>query len=188
MFQGKTKKGAQLDQLDGFEHKRQNRCWLVVGDRSKLRIFEQQKNLEGETELLPVTEIVSEGGRLKDHELGSDRPGRSFQSHTVARHSQSGGLRHALSSRQTPHDHQTDLLIERSVEFLDAARKQSRFDSIRLFADPHFIGLMKEAIGNTNLPDITEFVEKDYSRLSGSKLKQRLEHAVVGRIMNARTR
>ena len=174
MFQGKTKKGAQVSQLDGFERKHPNRCWLVVGDRSRIRIFESQKNLEGQIELQPVTEIVSEGGRLKDHELVTDRPGRSFQSHTEAHHSQSGGLRHALASRQTPGEHELDLLLQSGIAFLEEARKKLKFDSIRVFADAHFIGRMKEATGNTNLSDISAYVEKDYAWISGPELEKRL--------------
>lgn len=175
MFQGKTKRGVDVRQLDGVQAKTQNRCWLVVGDRSRIRIFEKQKTLEGTTGMIAVGEIASENGRTKGHDLVSDRPGRSFQSSSRAHHGQSGALRHALSSHETPSEHELDKFIQEGAEYLQAAWQQKKFDSLHLYAEPHFMGKLRAQLGDALDAVITRAEEKDYAWLAGPDLEERLK-------------
>jgi hypothetical protein len=71
--------------------------WLIVADQHDARIYET-----GSPKQTParVREIESNIARAKEHELGSDRPGRVFSSATRARH--------ALDPEQKIKDRQAD--------------------------------------------------------------------------------
>lgn len=174
MFQGKTKRGVDIDQLNGFERKKNDRCWLVVGDRSRFRVYVTKENLEGNTDLIPIGEIKSPDGKKNDRELGSDRPGRSFLSHTTAHHGQTGAPRHALSSRQSPTEHAMEELVRHAVAFLDEGWKAKKFDSLHLYAEPHLLGILRGHLDKALADVVTKTEERDYAWLTDNEIKDRL--------------
>ena len=58
-----------------------NRTWILIAHRAGARIFENDGPGTG---LKHVDAIAHPEGRLEDKALGSDKPGRSFDSHGPA--------------------------------------------------------------------------------------------------------
>lgn len=57
MWNGKTKNGVELRRLDGVGKAKEKNPWIVVADRSRVRVFEALKHENGERKLELIEEI-----------------------------------------------------------------------------------------------------------------------------------
>ena len=122
--------------------------WIVVADQSKARIFTVD---DPRGELHELEQLGHPAGRDQAQTLGSDRPGRSFDS--------SGQGRHAMGTAVEPKEQEAIRFAKQVGDHLQAACHAGRCNRLLLVAGPHFIGLLKEQLGSLADVTVTEIVK-----------------------------
>jgi len=119
--------------------------WVVVADQSKARIFTVDDPAGA---LLDVGQLTHPEARERARELGSDRPGRSFDS--------AGQGRHAMGTSVAPKEQGAIRFAKQIGDHLHAACNEGRCNRLYLVAGPHFLGLLREQLESLGNVEITE--------------------------------
>jgi len=134
--------------------------WLMVAQKAQARLYEV-----GESKSLHLVEQFDHpSGRKQNHEVGSDRPGRSFSS--------GGSSRHSYTQE---HDASEQSAIDFSKEiarFLEKARTENRFGSLVLVAGPSFLGSLRHEMSLETRELITSELDKNLGGYSKHELTQ----------------
>ena len=125
--------------------------WILIANRTGARIVEKNGR-----DLSLVRELSHSRGRLRDRDVDTDRQGRSFD--------RVGAARHALDASESAHEHDARAFARELAEALRQGRLESRYERLTLVAEPHFLGLVRDA-----LDDVT-------ARLVGATLPKDLAH------------
>lgn len=126
--------------------------WILIANRSGARIVEKQ----GSNFMLRES-ITHQAGRQRDRDVESDRRGRTFD--------RIGGNRHALSSSETPHDHDAKAFARELAERLRNDHLQQRFERLVLVAEPRFLGFLREALDEVTARTVIASVHKDLAEI-----------------------
>lgn len=137
--------------------------WIVVANRSRCRFFSQTKRHGPLTE---TAAFASPAARLKDQDLFSDRPGRSFDS--------AGEGRHAMSSPTEPEEQLALRFAKDIAEQLDAARNKHALEQLVLVAEPRFLGHLRAALGKPLKDLVAAEINKDLTEQDTETIRQRL--------------
>lgn len=127
-----------------------NNTWILVAHRGGARLFENKGPGKG---LSLLHDIPHPEGRLKNKDIGADKPGRSIDSH--------GPGRHSLSSEQEPTAHVTEQFAKQLSTMLDNGRNQQRYGKLVLVAEPRFLGSLRAALSTPTAALVTATVGKD---------------------------
>ncbi len=111
------------------------KTWVLVADGSRARVLENLGPGKGLHQLPHSTE---DWLLAPDHELGTDRPGRVFNS--------VGEVRHALEATSDPHREQKRAFAHHLVKELDARFGAKEFDRLVLIAPPAMLGDLRAAL------------------------------------------
>lgn len=140
-----------------------SQMWVVVANTTVARIL----SAAGPTEPLVERECLSHtAGRLRDHELVSDRPGRTFDSH--------GPGRHSMESQVGPKEEEAIRFADQIAGKLRHAHAAHEFEHLAIVAAPRFLGLLRERIGPAVTRTLTETVDKDLALASPAEIRARL--------------
>jgi len=142
--------------------------WVLVADASRARIFEVKI---GSNAFELVHDYPHPASRLKDHDVGSDRPGRVSQSHAgphPGKGSRSGTDEHSF--KETEHDHFARELCGELTRGLN----EHRCGRVVLVANPEFLGHLREVADHNLTKHVSEGVAKDYTSLDPRELAERL--------------
>jgi protein required for attachment to host cells len=102
---------------------KQIRTWVLIADAARARVFETKGKGTG----LAVVDDMSFDARLApSREIGSDRPGRSFES--------VGSTRHAMESPSDPHREQKRQFARRIADAVERKQAAKSFDRLVLVA------------------------------------------------------
>jgi protein required for attachment to host cells len=141
--------------------------WIIVAQRSEACIYRCKTN----SQISLVHEIQNPEGRLKDHELGTDRPGRSFSS--------AGPQRHGFSPPVDPSEQVAKEFSREIADFLDSARIQNRYDHLVLIAGPKFLGRLRQDMSDATSKCIINTIAKNLSGLSEQEVLHYLREVVL---------
>jgi protein required for attachment to host cells len=144
-----------------------NNTWILVAHRSGARLFENRGPGKG---LNLIFDIYHPEGRLKNKDLDTDKPGRSFDSR--------GHGRHALSSEQEPTAHLAEQFAKQLSTMLDDGRNQQRYTKLVLVAEPRFLGNLRAALSATTAALITATIGKDLGGIEPHLLSKHLTDIV----------
>jgi protein required for attachment to host cells len=111
------------------------RTWVLIADAARARVFE---NTGKGTGLTLVPDMALDAELLPSHELGTDRPGRSFDS--------VGSGRHAMESPSDLHREQKRQFARRVAEAIEERQATKSFDRLVLVAPPTTIGDLRAAL------------------------------------------
>jgi protein required for attachment to host cells len=100
-----------------------------------------------------VGRISDPTAHMRDRDLVSDRPGRSYES--------VGGARHAIAREDDPRHHQAVLFARRVARRLDEARRRNEFDSLVVVAGPPFLGMFREELPRLTRARVVHEIRKD---------------------------
>lgn len=139
-----------------------NNTWILVAHRGGARLFENKGPGKG---LSLLHDIPHPEGRLKNKDIGADKPGRSIDSH--------GPGRHSLSSEQEPTAHVTEQFAKQLSAMLDNGRNQQQYGKLVLVAEPRFLGSLRAALSIPTAALVTATVGKD---LGGVELHNMPKH------------
>lgn len=137
--------------------------WILVANRSSARFYKHAGPGKG---LELVRDINHTEGHLKDHDIGSDRPGRSAN--------RRGGAPHSLTPTQDPTDHLTQTFARYLADQLTRGRSERLFDQIILVAEPKFLGVIKGALDPATASKVIATVAKELDRRGTQDLSEEL--------------
>lgn len=143
------------------------KTWILVAHRSGARILENKGPRKG---LDLIQQIEHPEGRLKNHEINSDKPGHSFDS--------KGGGHHAYNNEHAPTEHVAEQFAKQLSEVLDHGRTQQRFDKLVLVAEPRFLGNLRAVIPAKTAALICATMDKDLGGVETRDLPKRLNGVV----------
>jgi protein required for attachment to host cells len=124
------------------------RTWVLIADAARARVFETTGKGTG---LSVVADMALDAELNPSHMLGTDRPGRSFES--------VGSTRHALESSSDPHREQKRMFAQRIAQALHARQVASSFDRLVVVAPATTMGDLRTALsGKVKAVVIAELV------------------------------
>lgn len=126
--------------------------WILIANRTGARIIDKQG-----LELSLVESISHAQGRLRDRETDSDRQGRSFN--------RTGGMRHAYAAPESTHEHDAKSFARELAEKLRQHRMAGRYERLVLIAEPHFLGLLRQALDDVTARLVVASLAKDLSEI-----------------------
>ena len=138
--------------------------WILVAHDAGARMFESRGPGKG---LDLVETIEHPEGRLRDRDIVSDRPGRSFRK-------DSGDPRRASMSRsEGPHDRAVADFARALADKLKHARVENQYERLVLVAPPRFLGLLRSSLDGPTAQLVVGSIDKD---LASSKEAELIEH------------
>lgn len=140
--------------------------WLVIAHRAGARIF--ARGADART-LELVDHLDNPEAHQHEREFGSDRPGRSVDS---SRHGH-----HAMSNETPARDASAQKFARRIAERLEAARVAHELGQLALVAEPHMLGLLREALTPHTAALVSAELEKDLVHVADKDLPAYLEQA-----------
>lgn len=143
-----------------------NNTWILVAHRGGARLFESKQPGK---DLSLLQDIPHPEGRLKSKDIGTDRPGRSVDSH---------GTRHAFVQEQEPAAHVTEQFSQQLAGLLDDGRTQRRYGKLVLVAEPHFLGILRAALSHETAALVTAVVNKDLGHVEPRDIPKHLSDAI----------
>lgn len=145
-----------------------NTTWILVANRASARLFEGTGPGKG---LRLIREIEHPEGRLTNHEMGSDRPGRS--------HDSLGQGRHAMGKEHDEAE-QTAIRFAKQISLLlDEGRTQHQFKRLVLVAEARFLGQLREALSRETSALVMASLDKDLPGIDARALGGHLEGVMV---------
>jgi protein required for attachment to host cells len=109
--------------------------WVVVADSSAARIFVASSPTGALDE---VESYANAEGRTHERELGTDNPGRAFDS--------TGSARHAMEQKVSPRQHEVIAFAKLIGDRMHQARAKNQIGRLILVAPPEFLGHLRGAL------------------------------------------
>lgn len=137
--------------------------WALVADRSHAAVFANRGPGKG---LELVEEIDHPVGQLRDHDLKSDAPGRTFD--------RAGDARHAVERHEAPHEHEARMFAKELARRVRTARADGRFTRLVIAAEPAFLGALRAALDDATRKTVTAELPKHLLGAGDGDLKAHL--------------
>jgi protein required for attachment to host cells len=133
--------------------------WYVVANGGRARIVERRKDTSG---FITHKAFTSPTLHLQTKELGTDRPGRTHESNTVARH--------ALQPRSDLHRMAKQNFAHEMAEVLNRANASGDFDHLVLVAPPRVMHDLCQGLDSQTMHKVTAQLQKDFVKTPDAKL------------------
>jgi protein required for attachment to host cells len=141
-------------------------AWILVSDSASARLFSAEVR-ENDWKLEKTFEHPE--GREFSREISpSSPPGRMQQGKAA------GGRHTALEQHTTPKEAEAQKFAETLSHYLDDALAKRQFDTLVLVAAPHFLGLLRGAIGKQAAKHVQTTVDKDLTSIDALDVRKRL--------------
>jgi protein required for attachment to host cells len=143
------------------------RTWYVVADGGRARIV-QKRDRQGDRQEAfdTLLDLVSADLHRATHELGTERPGRTRESATSARH--------AVQPRQDLHRAEKQNFVHEVAAVLNEANTRDEFDALVLVAPAHALGDLRQALDAPTQRKITAQLQKDLTNVPNADLAEHL--------------
>ena len=138
--------------------------WILVAHDAGARVFESRGPGKG---IDLVETIEHPEGRMRDRDIDSDRPGRSF------RKDSGDPRRAAMSRREGPHDRAVSNFARALTDKLQQARMENQYERLVLVAPPRLLGLLRSSLDGPTAQLVVGSLDKD---LASSKEAELIEH------------
>ena len=134
--------------------------WVLVADSSRARLFSAATASDV---LVEVDDLTHSESRLRETDLNSDRPGRSFDS--------GGEGRHAMGS---PQKQEATLFAKQIAAYLDAHHEKGVFSKLVIVAAPEFLGHLRAEISDNMIKSVALEVDKNLVQHNLAEIRQSL--------------
>ena len=151
------------DQTGRARRRTLERLWIVVADGGSARVLGVTGDHRG---LTLLREITSVDAHRRARDLGSDRPGRSFESGTTARH--------AITPREDPHDAARDRFVAQLAAMLTEDGRARQFDELILIVAHGLSGTLRDALDAATRARVRETIVKDLTKTPLNEIHARL--------------
>ncbi len=122
---------------------------IVIADGEHVRFVQP----DADNALRTVGSFDSASAHLRSHDIGSDRPGRAFESGASARH--------AFGERHDPHAMEMQKFVRLVGEQISAASGRGEFDELLLVAPSRALNELREALDAAAQAKLVGALEKD---------------------------
>lgn len=136
--------------------------WIIVANSTEARIFKVVKFPKIEE----VDALVHPEGHLYNRDLTSSRPGRTFQSTNTTRS--------AYEPKTTPKHLEEEKFSRTLAEKLAHAYQNGEFRRLYLFAEPSFLGLLRQDLDEHTKNAIVAESHKDLTKQKASDIEKNL--------------
>lgn len=141
---------------------KKKKTWVLVADGTRARFFvkeySQLKNALGK-------DLVNDN--LKNREITTDKPGRTFES--------SNPTRHAYEPRTDWHEYNKHLFAKELCSIIEKANENAEFDELIIISPPKTLGEIRSHLCKQTSTKITVEIPKDVTKLSKYDLLHYLE-------------
>lgn len=124
--------------------------WILVANESEARIFKTE-GADKAWDL--VKKLEHPEGRKRNQDINSDKYGRSFSS--------VGTGRSSMEPQVTPREHERQVFALHLSEYLKKEHDGHAFEKLAVLAPPHFLGELRQHIGNGLQKCISQTLDKD---------------------------
>jgi protein required for attachment to host cells len=136
--------------------------WIAIADGEHARIVQPDDN----NVLRTVQALDSASAHLRSRDIGSDRPGRSFESAASAHH--------AVGERHDLHAMEKEKFARFVAEQLNAAAARDAFDELLLVAPVRALHELREALDTATAAKLVGTLEKDLVKTPDHELSSHL--------------
>jgi protein required for attachment to host cells len=144
--------------------------WILVSDNSRAKLFSAELRENDWT--LAETFEHPEGRQTSSEISPSSPPGRMQQS-------KAHGARHtAMEPHTSPKEAEAERFARHLGHYLEEATARNQFDSLVVVAPPHFLGILRAALGKQTVRHLRNTVNKDLITLDAKDTRQKLLDAV----------
>ncbi len=126
------------------------KTWILVAHGSAAKVFEVDK--DGQSMLLKQG-FSHPNTSMKDVDIHSDRPGRTFSRTTP--------LRHAIDLAEDPKDHERRQFAKELADFFDQALMRAEFDNIIVVSSREMLGELRKALSANVSKTVSHELAKD---------------------------
>jgi protein required for attachment to host cells len=137
--------------------------WVLIAHRGGARILENKGPGKG---LILLQDIPHPEGKLKSRDLGTDEPGRSFDSH---------GARHSFEQEVGPAAHVAEVFARQIAGILEEGRVGQRYGRLVLVAEARFLGILRSALSRDTSALVTATLNKDLAHVETQEMPKRLQ-------------
>ena len=137
--------------------------WIVLADGSRARIVEPREIGSG---FDVIEELASPEAHEPSRAIWADRPGRTQESGSSARH--------AVEPRQDPHEARKAAFSRLVAAQLNKAADEKKFDNLILFAPPRCLATLRAALDDATSRKVQAAVPKDLTKLPLAELADHL--------------
>jgi len=141
------------------------RTWIVVADAAHARVFTRSGTRGA---LVEYRDMVHPASQLHDRDIASDRQGRTLDRSR-------GGARHAMEPTTHPKDLAGEVFAREVVDLIESGRNSGTFDELVLIAAPHFLGLLRQGLGEATRRLVVGEVAKDLVRHSVKEITEHVD-------------
>jgi protein required for attachment to host cells len=135
--------------------------WILLADGGNARVIERIAPFGKLKEIFQLTH-----NHKPTHELGDDRPGRSFES--------ASPVRHAIEPHTDAHELQKDIFAKELAALLNDAYQTQRFEELSIVSPPHMLGLLRSHLNHS--PVHSSIVKESDKNLIALPLEKIQEH------------
>lgn len=140
------------------------KTWIVVANRSEARIFSSDPKRYRDVDF--INKIENPRGRLRAGDINADKPG-AFAPMAYGHGS-------GREARVSPTEQVALDFCKEIIDTLELARSQNQFSELILFADPHFLGLMRNQMSKELRKIVIREEAKDLSVVTTDEIQERL--------------
>jgi protein required for attachment to host cells len=144
------------------------RTWVLIADAARARVFETTGKGTG---LSAVQDMTMGTALAPSHEIGTDRPGRSFDS--------VGTGRHAMESPSDPHRERKRQFARRIAEAIERRLGTKSFDRLVVVAPAVTMGDLRAALSDRVKATVSAEVVADLTNTPASELPSHLSAHVT---------
>lgn len=137
--------------------------WVVVADASHARIFSAEKS---HSPLVELEDLSHPEARLHEQEMGSDRPGRAFDSNGMGRH--------AMGKEVPPKKHEAGRFARLICDKVDHARATGSFEKLYIVAAPAFLGTLRNCMSDVMQKAVAGEVDKNLTTHDPAEIRRHL--------------
>jgi protein required for attachment to host cells len=140
-----------------------DKVWVLVADSGKARLFQASGP---NTTLEEHTDLVMPSARMRNQDLATGRPGRSFDSF--------GEGRHAMEPSTPAKEIESDRFAARIAELLETERLMGAYTRLVLIAPPRFLGQLRDALSDPVRALVSDELNKDLVRFDVDAIREHL--------------
>jgi protein required for attachment to host cells len=147
---------------------KQTRTWILIADAARARVFETRGKGTG---LTAVEEMAMDAELAPSREIGTDRPGRTFNS--------VGSVRHAMESPSDPHREQKRQFARRIANAVEERQAAKSFDRLVVVAPAVTMGDLRAVLPDKVKAAVTAEVVADLTNTPVGELPARLSSHIT---------
>lgn len=140
------------------------RTWVLIADGGHAKVLESKRP---GSELVPIDDMIISVELPANRDIGTDRPGRSFESH--------GRGRHAMESPTDPHRALKRGFARKLGKALQTKLVENRFDRLVLVAPPPALGDLRAVLPKSVRAKIVAELAQDLVKTPHDQLPRHLK-------------